>query len=641
MIDNEIIKAFNYAAYDNNVTIKFCSSSKQKCQAKNILSDDRKSLWVSESGVPQVIVLDLSKMKKRPRGHFQYWGIFCWHAFSTNPKKIEIEISANNLDYFSLGEYMIKMKPGMQLFSIDKKNIRTVKRVNYIKIIVKETYASNGDSRTYLNQFYLFDDTASVDISEVNEENKEIEGQSFFNSNNFKEESYMEEEEPSIQPITPMEQVISDEISSEEDKKENKLTKILKTKTKPTTISTNEKTNNIDSYLPSKVMTKGRTLFFSNTNTINRERASTPNITSHTITYSNNKRTMTPVRNISELIFNSPKEEEKKENDLEEQLEQQLKEMQNHIEIMKADTGIDITETIPHSKSFSFIRKDNNSNANITSDFPLKSEFNSIIPSSNRVEQLPILSALPPSVPLTTKKLEETNKENEKIKSLEEKVSSLENEIKEIKISFNQFSKDIKDFITEAANAKQHQSNVNIEEIISIALRECNKMIETKYTESQSQYNQYMKSTQHNPIVNVSTESNINSFEMKLNQKIEEKFELLANNIENQICKEYLQPSIQQIESQMKDNLNEIKEKLNNLAISNNNLTSQSNTSSFIESYRMNNRSNRSSINEGRLSTQKRNEKLEEMKNIGERLLSKLEEKDKKLRYLTKQVNNI
>ena len=242
---------------------------------------------------------------------------------------------------------------------------------------------------------------------------------------------------------------------------------------------------------------------------------------------------------------------------------------------------------------------------------------------------------------LGTKKLEETNKENEKIKSLEEKVSSLENEIKEIKISFNQFSKDIKDFITEAANAKQHQSNVNIEEIISIALRECNKMIETKYTESQSQYNQYMKSTQHNPIVNVSTESNINSFEMKLNQKIEEKFELLANNIENQICKEYLQPSIQQIESQMKDNLNEIKEKLNNLAISNNNLTSQSNTSSFIESYRMNNRSNRSSINEGRLSTQKRNEKLEEMKNIGERLLSKLEEKDKKLRYLTKQVNNI
>ena len=91
--------------------------------------------------------------------------------------------------------------------------------LNYIKIIVKETYASNGDSRTYLNQFYLFDDTASVDISEVNEENKEIEGQSFFNSNNFKEESYMEEEEPSIQTITPMEQVISDEISRKEDKK--------------------------------------------------------------------------------------------------------------------------------------------------------------------------------------------------------------------------------------------------------------------------------------------------------------------------------------------------------------------------------------------------------------------------------------
>lgn len=619
MIDNEIINAFNYAAYDNNVTIKFCSSSKAKCPVKNILSNDKKNLWVSETGVPQVIVLDLTKMKKKPKGNFSYWGIFCWHAFSTNPKKIEIEISSNNLDYFSLGEYAIKMKPGMQLFSIDRKQIRIVKKVNYIKIIIKETYATNGDSRTYLNQFYLFDETASVDISEVSstEENKEIEGQSFFNSNNFKEESYMEEEEPSLQPITPMEKIISDDISSEEEKKVNK----------PITISTNEKTN--DKYLSSKV-TKGRTLFFSNNNTINRERAGTPNITAHTITYSNNKRTMTPIRNISNIIFNSPKEEEKKNDTLEDQLEQQLKEMQNHIEIMKADAGID--ETIPHSKSFSFIPKDNNSNVNITSDFPLQSEFNPIIPSSNRIEQLPILSALPPSVPLTTKKIEETNEENEKIKKLEEKVANLENEIKEIKISFTQFSKDIKNFITETANVKHQQPSYNIEDIITIALRECNKMIETKFTESQM-----MKSTHHNQIINVSTESNINSFEMKLNQKIEEKFDLLANNIENQICKEYLQPSINQIEFQMKENLNEIKEKLNNLAMS---TSSQSNTSSFIESYR-NNRSNRSSINEGRLSTQKRNEKLEEMKNIGERLLSKLEEKDKKLRYLTKQVNNI
>ena len=87
--------AFNFTTSDNNVTIKFCSSAKDKCKANNILSNERKSLWVSEQGVPQTIILNSTKMKKNPKGLFKYWGIYCWHAFSTNPKKIEIDATGD------------------------------------------------------------------------------------------------------------------------------------------------------------------------------------------------------------------------------------------------------------------------------------------------------------------------------------------------------------------------------------------------------------------------------------------------------------------------------------------------------------------------------------------------------------------
>ena len=61
MYDSDI-NAFNFTTSDNNVTIKFCSSAKDKCKANNILSNERKSLWVSEQGVPQTIILNLTKM---------------------------------------------------------------------------------------------------------------------------------------------------------------------------------------------------------------------------------------------------------------------------------------------------------------------------------------------------------------------------------------------------------------------------------------------------------------------------------------------------------------------------------------------------------------------------------------------------
>ena len=109
-------------------------------------------------------------MKKNPKGFFKYWGIYCWHAFSTNPKKIELQISEDNEYYYSLGNYELRMKPGKQFFTIDKNGYKNVKKVNYIRIIIKETF---GESRTYLNQIFFFDETA--DLEGENQKKKESE----------------------------------------------------------------------------------------------------------------------------------------------------------------------------------------------------------------------------------------------------------------------------------------------------------------------------------------------------------------------------------------------------------------------------------------------------------------------------------
>ena len=68
-------------------------------------------------------------MKKNPKGFFKYWGIYCWHAFSTNPKKIELQISEDNEYYYSLGNYELRMKPGKQ-----SPNLCTVRNTQFFYI---------------------------------------------------------------------------------------------------------------------------------------------------------------------------------------------------------------------------------------------------------------------------------------------------------------------------------------------------------------------------------------------------------------------------------------------------------------------------------------------------------------------------
>ena len=80
--------AKNYLDSDNGCEVKDCSSQNKGCVAKNILNSDRKCIWLSKSGLPQSITLDLSNLKQTQK--ISCFGIYCWHAYQTNPKKINL-----------------------------------------------------------------------------------------------------------------------------------------------------------------------------------------------------------------------------------------------------------------------------------------------------------------------------------------------------------------------------------------------------------------------------------------------------------------------------------------------------------------------------------------------------------------------
>ena len=134
--------------------------------------------------MPQTIIIDVSQLKLYPKKGFNTFGIYCWHAYNTNPKLIEILISDNytnnnnNCNFSSLGIFELEMRDGIQLFPIDYNVLDDTSIKNKIKafkIIIKSTY---GGNKTYINQIMFYENTAQ----EIKLENSNNE--SFKNNNN-------------------------------------------------------------------------------------------------------------------------------------------------------------------------------------------------------------------------------------------------------------------------------------------------------------------------------------------------------------------------------------------------------------------------------------------------------------------------
>ena len=145
------------------------TSEMNGCPITNILEKEQKSIWLSEESLPQEIILHINKdyFKYFPK-KFSTIGVYCWHAYSTNPKLLEILLGVNSTNNFiSLGNFDLGLKPGMQLLQLDEdllldNNENKLNENIYIKIIIKETF---GGKRTYINNLSLYED---IDLSTIN-----------------------------------------------------------------------------------------------------------------------------------------------------------------------------------------------------------------------------------------------------------------------------------------------------------------------------------------------------------------------------------------------------------------------------------------------------------------------------------------
>ena len=156
----------NFLSLDNlmftekNSISNFIKSSSEvsECSISNVLDENSSSIWISNEEFPQKIILNLSRsfFKEYPK-KIAAIGIYCWHAYPTNPKLVEILISKNNENnYISFGNFDLCLKPGRQLLQLDDENdsnfLSTENNEYSLQIIIKETY---GDKRTYINNIYL------------------------------------------------------------------------------------------------------------------------------------------------------------------------------------------------------------------------------------------------------------------------------------------------------------------------------------------------------------------------------------------------------------------------------------------------------------------------------------------------------
>ena len=131
---------FNYIDEKNNVEIVSFTSCHKNYPPQNILKDDLKLIWLSEKEVPQSITIDISNMTKKPeQNQFEYFGIFLWHSYQSNPKEIELSFSIDNKYFILVGIFELEIRHGTQFFKI-KNNFYPNNLVNYLKINITKTY---------------------------------------------------------------------------------------------------------------------------------------------------------------------------------------------------------------------------------------------------------------------------------------------------------------------------------------------------------------------------------------------------------------------------------------------------------------------------------------------------------------------
>ncbi len=581
------------------------SSEMDGCPIKNILNNETNSMWLSGEGMPQEITINLKRgiLKEYPK-KLSAVAIYCWHAYPTNPKLIEIQISKNNENNFnSLGNFELCLKPGTQLFQLDDDNDflinEKIQKIT-LKLIIKETF--KGD-RTYINNVYLYE---NIDMNFINANNISEDNVNLGNNNN--------------NGLSDSSSIIYLRESRERNLPRSNFSTIGKDKLN------NQLKDNLNTF--SKDLTedlldlKSKDLGLISINNLN----SNPTINLNSIHLSNN---LTSQNNM--LISDSELSERKSIN--------RDRNLFNN-ELNVSSKILEEEEEKEKSSVFNSVKKSNTTSKIFN---PIKSQStnlknnNIILTSTNNFQGTDTQKEIyktnedPINEYIQNENIENYNNNiiytlqndfisyqkytEEKFKNYDNKISNIENELYEIKEKISKLAENLSTFV-DAQNA-QNQT------IYGYVLGECKHMIDSQivkainnlgkisnlnsignvnnnnFNNNESYYKEnesYMSShlvnnNDENNLNQIPTEENhninnfinisginsnnrnisnidaskVSEFERKLDFQLEEKFANFSNRLGKKISETILKPSIEKLENMMKGNLNEVKNSLKNV----------------------------------------------------------------------------
>ena len=258
------------------------------------------------------------------------------------------------------------------------------------------------------------------------------------------------------------------------------------------------------------------------------------------------------------------------------------------------------------------------------------------------------------------------NMNNDDDSTVNRRIDNLEKNIFEIKNALNDISSNLKVFLDKETflynfkdSIKQicydffssRINNFNNEEnnIYSDNNQRINNEIENENENENEEANNSQYSGEYSG--NKDNQNENRNIEEEINKKIDEKLEYLCDNLQNQIFEKYLQPSINEIEKSMKQNIEDIKEKVDsinctNISVKKTNIADESqisnkyknyDNSSYLKYKNYSQISNNDIFNNNSSIIKK--EKCEEINRLGEKLYKKLLEKEKKLKLLKQETN--
>ena len=588
---------FNFIDEKNNVKIVSFSSSHKNCSPKNILNEDLKLIWLSEKEVPQTIIIDISNIYKKPKNNqFNFFGVHLWHAYQSNPKEIELSFSIDNKDFILVGIYELELRPGTQFFKIEN-NFYPHNLVNFLKITITKTY---GGFKTYINQIFLLetlnqygnnilDDQENIDneeIEEIEDDKKYI--NDYYKLRNKINKNYAQDiknKQKDLEKILNSYKIIN----KVRENNFNPRVKLMKKK-----ISINTLTSH------NSIKTKNEIEQNVNKNYLINENTSYPSFSiSNYKSFDSTNQTSGKIKNTLEKI---PK------NSLKELLDFKLKDMNDFIKTIGGELNYS-TDRI-RIKNPSYMKTpsifDNQQNINL-----------------NNIDSNNFLSY--------------------KVENIEKKVNKIKNDVNDIKLVVYKLNDEINEIPID--NKYNYYEN----EFVKNKIRDIINGTNISDEESVYDYDNIEKyknksKNKINKNINCFNDSYIQKFDNKKSQKLN----IFSNNIENQIYRNFIEPSIHEFNKKMRNNLFEMKKQIKSINNTNKKQLNKENNNKEITSCSSNNyKSKTSNIESSNSSLNKKNilqKKYEKIIVLSNRLCKKLCEKEKflydKANYLKEELKN-